>query len=116
MEKYYTRISISRLSTLLDLSPEVCVCGGGSIKDARGTYKSSTPPPPKATEKNISNLVDKKTIFAKIDRPAGVVTFRKRQDPNEVLNDWGHNVSGLMTLLDKATHLIHKEVMQHKQR
>ena len=55
----------------------------------------------------------KKTIHARIDRPAGVVNFREAKDPNEVLNEWSRNLSSLMTLVSKTTHLINKEEMIH---
>lgn len=89
MAKYYDRITSKRLSQLLDL-------------------------PLSEAEKFISDLVSSKTIFAKIDRPAGVVSFRKRKDPNDVLNEYSSSVSSLLSLLDKATHLIQRENMVYK--
>jgi len=85
---YYTRISMTRLSELLDL-------------------------PQDESEKFVSNLVVGKSIFAKIDRPLGVVVFVKAQDPSDVLNDWSDNVGNLLDLLEKTTHLIHREIMVH---
>lgn len=85
---YYTRISMTRLSELLDLSQD-------------------------EAEKFVSNLVVGKSIFAKIDRPAGTVVFVKAQDPSDVLNDWSDNVGNLLDLLEKTTHLIHREIMVH---
>ena len=55
----------------------------------------------------------KKTIFARIDRPAGIVSFRQLKDPNEVLNEWSSNLTSLMALVSKTTHLINKEEMVH---
>ena len=40
------------------------------------------------TESYISSLVTAKTVYAKIDRPARVVTFAKTRDADEVLNEW----------------------------
>lgn len=65
------------------------------------------------SEEFLSQLVIKKTIFARIDRPAGIVSFREAQDPNEVLNEWSSNLSSLMSLVSKTTHLINKEEMVH---
>lgn len=65
------------------------------------------------SEEFLSQLVTKTTIFARIDRPAGIVTFRQLKDPNEVLNEWSSNLSSLMTLVSKTTHLINKEEMVH---
>ena len=65
------------------------------------------------SEQFLSQLVTKRTVFARIDRPAGLVSFRESKDPSEVLNDWASNLSTLMTLVGKTTHLINKEEMVH---
>ena len=65
------------------------------------------------SEEFLTQLVIKKTIYARIDRPAGVVNFREVKDPNEVLNEWSRNLSSLMALVSKTTHLINKEEMIH---
>lgn len=69
---------------------------------------------PQEAEVYISDLVTKKTIYARIDRPAGVVSFSQAQDPTEVLNEWATNLSNLMVLVSKTTHLINKEEMVHR--
>lgn len=84
--KYYTRIHFSRLTELLDL-------------------------PSKETEKYISDLVVNKTIYAKIDRPAQIVSFEKKRDADEVLNEWSGNMKSLLGLLERIDHLITKEEM-----
>ena len=84
--KYYTRISTSRLTQLLDLTEE-------------------------ETESYISQLVTAKTVYAKIDRPARVVSFAKTRAPDEVLNEWSGSVKGLLGLLERIDHLITKEEM-----
>lgn len=84
--KYYTRIQIPRLTQLLDLTED-------------------------ETEKNISELVTAKTIYAKIDRPARVVSFAKPRDADDVLNEWSGNMKSLLGLLERIDHLITKEEM-----
>ena len=84
--KYYTRIQFARLTVLLDL-------------------------PAAETEKYISDLVTSKTIYARIDRPAQVVTFEKKRDADEVLNEWSGNMKSLLGLLERIDHLITKEEM-----
>lgn len=84
--KYYTRIHFSRLTSLLDL-------------------------PAQETEKYISDLVTSKTIYARIDRPAQIVTFEKKRDADEVLNEWSGNMKSLLGLLERIDHLITKEEM-----
>ncbi|KAJ9078959.1 proteasome regulatory particle subunit, variant 2 [Entomophthora muscae] len=87
--KYYTRITISRLTELLDLSSE-------------------------STEEFLSNLVVSKTVFARIDRPSGVVSFVPPRDSPTVLTEWTHDVNKLLGLIEQTTHLIAKEEMVHK--
>lgn len=86
--KYYSRITYSRLTELLDLSAS-------------------------EVETFLSSLVSNKTIYAKIDRPAQIVVFTKPKASEEVLNDWSTNIHGLLKLLEKTTHLITKEEMVH---
>ena len=75
--KYYTQIRMPRLCQLLDLDEE-------------------------ETERYLSQLVTDKTIYAKIDRPAGVVAFAKARSADEVLNEWSS---------ERIDHLITKEEM-----
>ena len=84
--KYYTRIHFDRLTSLLDL-------------------------PAQETEKYISDLVTSKTIYARIDRPAQIVSFEKKRDADEVLNEWSGNMKSLLGLLERIDHLITKEEM-----
>jgi len=89
MELYYTRVHMSRMSQLLDLTEA-------------------------ETEEFLSNLVVNKTVTAKIDRLEGIVNFQRTKDPNDVLNDWSYNINKLMSLVGKTTHLIVKEEMVHR--
>jgi len=88
MAKYYTRITLTRLSELLDL-------------------------PLEEAEKFLSEMVVSKTITAKTDRPAGIVNFQGNKNANAVLNEWADNVAALMRLVNNTTHLINKEHMLH---
>lgn len=84
--KYYTRIQMGRLTQLLDLTEE-------------------------ETERYISELVTAKTVYAKIDRPARVVSFEVKRDADDVLNEWSGNMKSLLGLLERIDHLITKEEM-----
>jgi len=86
LSKYYTRITMQRLASLLDLD----------IAKA---------------EASLSDVVSSQAIYAKIDRPAGIVVFVKKQDPSETLNKWADSVGDLLQLLEKTTHLIHREIL-----
>lgn len=84
--KYYTRIQMGRLTELLDLTED-------------------------ETEKYISELVTSKTVYAKIDRPARIVSFARPRDADDVLNEWSSNMKSLLGLLERIDHLITKEEM-----
>jgi 26S proteasome regulatory subunit N5 len=84
--KYYTRIRMPRLCQLLDLSTE-------------------------ETEEYLSKLVQDKSVYARIDRPAKIVTFAKARGPDEILNEWSSDMKGLLGLLERVDHLITKEEM-----
>merc|ERR1712129_59339 len=81
---YYGRITAKRLSGLLTLDED-------------------------STEKLLSEMVSSKQLFAKIDRPTGIITFDKAKKPNELINAWAEDISSLLSLVDKTCHLIHKE-------
>ncbi|KAJ3556058.1 hypothetical protein NM688_g2234 [Phlebia brevispora] len=75
--KYYTRIHLSRLNILLDL-------------------------PPKETEETLCRLVVAGTVWARIDRPAGIVNFRQARTAEDVMNDWSSDMSKLLGLVEKT--------------
>jgi len=56
-------------------------------------------------------LVTAKTIYAKIDRPARIVSFAKPRDADDNLNEWSGNMKSLLSLLERIDHLITKEEM-----
>jgi 26S proteasome regulatory subunit N5 len=84
--KYYTRITFPRLTELLDLSDD-------------------------QTEQVVSDLVTKKIVWARIDRPAKVVNFEVKRGPDEVLDEWSGSMKGLLGLLERVGHLIQREEM-----
>ncbi len=86
---YYTRITLRRLSELLDLSPA-------------------------QSESSLAALVSSGTIFAKMDRPAGLVNFEKRKSNADVLNAWSGDMNKLMSTVEKVTHLVEKEWAIHR--
>jgi 26S proteasome regulatory subunit N5 len=59
----------------------------------------------------LSDLVVNGSVYAKIDRPSGVINFSKPKKPEETLNDWSQNISELLNLLEKTCHLIQRENM-----
>lgn len=82
--KYYTKITLARLAQLLDL-------------------------PIAEAESSLCSLVTSGTIWARIDRPAGVVSLEKKKDAQEHLNSWSSDINKLMSLVEEASHLINRE-------
>ncbi|KAJ2784252.1 proteasome regulatory particle subunit [Coemansia javaensis] len=87
--KYYERATIPRLGELLDLGAD-------------------------DVEAFLSRAVVAGTIYARIDRPEGIVSFAKPRDGEEQLNAWASDVGKLLGLVEKTTHLIAKEEIVHK--
>ncbi|KAI0066480.1 PCI-domain-containing protein [Artomyces pyxidatus] len=75
--KYYTRITLTRLTTLLDLTPQ-------------------------QAEETLSRLVVAGTVWARIDRPAGIVNFRNKRSAEDVMNDWSSDMQKLLGLVEKT--------------
>lgn len=88
LAKYYTRIRSEKMAQLLDLSVD-------------------------EAEQVLSNLVSNKTIHAKIDRLANLITFEEKKSPQDILNQWSNNLNSLMDIINKTCHLINKEETVH---
>ncbi|EEY63841.1 26S proteasome non-ATPase regulatory subunit 12, putative [Phytophthora infestans T30-4] len=66
------------------------------------------------TESSISTLVSDGSIYAKIDRPAKLVSFHRPLSPEEHLSNWSADISQLLRLVETTCHLVNKENMIHK--
>jgi len=75
--EYYSRITLPRLTALLDLTV-------------------------KQTEETLARLVVSGTIWARIDRPAGIVNFRSKRTAEDVMNDWSSDMQKLLGLVEKT--------------
>ncbi|CAE6450874.1 unnamed protein product [Rhizoctonia solani] len=82
---YYARITLDRLTGLLDL-------------------------PLAQTEETLCKLVVDGSVWARIDRPKGIVNFRKPRNADDVLNAWSADVSKMMGLVEKASMGINAEL------
>ncbi|ODV89929.1 hypothetical protein CANCADRAFT_31025 [Tortispora caseinolytica NRRL Y-17796] len=86
VSKCYTRISMDRLHSLLDLSHS-------------------------EIESYLSEMVVSGSVFARINRPERIVSFTKAKDTDDILNDWSHKISSLLGHIETIEHLITKEEM-----
>ena len=90
IERYYSRVKLERLSTLLGVSVD-------------------------RTEVELGDMVVKKRIAAKINRLAGTVVFnKKKQFPNESLTAWNTNVKETLDKIEQTCHLINREKIIHQ--
>lgn len=82
--KFYTNIRLGRLAELLHLE----------INEL---------------EERIIDLVFNEDFYAKIDRPKGIVTFKKQQKVSEVADSFSEDIMTICRLVDHAHSLIEKE-------
>jgi len=75
--QYYTRITVSRLTSLLDLTVE-------------------------QTEETVSRLVVSGTVWARIDRQSGIINFRNKRNAEDIMNDWSSDMQKLLGLVEKS--------------
>jgi 26S proteasome regulatory subunit N5 len=87
--RYYTRIHSLRLAALLGLSYD-------------------------ELEVHLSDIASGGDLYVKIDRPAGVVCFHERPQPEQVLSDWASDVGKMLQLMEATCHIINRENMVYK--
>ena len=56
----------------------------------------------KETEETLCRLVVSKTIWARIDRPSGIINFRQEQTAEDVMNDWSSDMQRLLGYVEKT--------------
>ena len=87
-QKYFSQIKLQRISEMIGCAiPEV--------------------------ESELADMVINGYIYAKINRIASTVNFRKRQDTGEKLDDLNHDLSKMLEKLENTCHLIHKENLKY---
>jgi 26S proteasome regulatory subunit N5 len=84
--KYYTRIEMKRLAEMLTMP-------GDELETA------------------VSDFVTSKFLYARIDRPAGILTFGERESAEQKLNGYQADINKLLSLVEDSCHLIQKENM-----
>ena len=85
IQKYYSRISIVRMSQLLLCSVE-------------------------RAEVELSDMVVNKRVHARINRLSGIVTFSAgKQFTNERLNSWNTDIKTILAKVEETCHLINRE-------
>jgi len=89
ISQFYGRIRTTRLAQLLALDEE-------------------------KTETYLSEMVSSKQLFAKIDRPIGIISFQRKRDANEVLNTWADDITELLSVVESTCHMINMDNMRKR--
>ncbi len=63
-------------------------------------------------EAQLCELVAKKAVAARIDRPAGTVDFGEQKTAVDTLSGWASDVNSCMARVEKVVHLLRKEQQQ----
>jgi 26S proteasome regulatory subunit N5 len=90
VSELYSRITLQRMSELLNLDAETA-------------------------ESTLTDLINARTVTAKIDRFDGIVTFLKSRaggasdNEHALLNQWSSQIDALLALMVKTNHMISKE-------
>lgn len=87
--KYFKRITLLRLGELLQLGSD-------------------------DLEMYLSEMSFAGDLHVKIDRPAGIVSFQSKKQPEEVLSDWSSDIGRMLRLMESTCHLINRENMVYK--
>ena len=64
-------------------------------------------------ESELADMVINNYIYAKINRRASTVNFKRRQDTGDKLNDLNSDLTKMLEKLENTCHLIHKENLKY---
>ena len=59
----------------------------------------------------LSTMVSDQVISCKIDRPSGIVSFKKAKSADGLLDEWSSDVTNLLGLVEQTCYLIQREQM-----
>lgn len=89
VSKFYSKITMSRLAQILELSEE-------------------------EAEKHICAMVTERGLSVKIDRSSGTIKFGATPSKSDILNAWSGKIKKVLTLLESTCQQIQKESQIHK--
>lgn len=65
-------------------------------------------------ESYLSEMVSDGQLYARMDRPAGIIVLQKKQNAEQVINAWRGNIVELLDLVESTCHLISKENIHYQ--
>jgi 26S proteasome regulatory subunit N5 len=89
ISKYYGRLTLDRVSQLLEVEKDYC-------------------------EEELCSLNNRHTISCRIDRIDGVIDFRPVENEQYLMKNWNQSINSILDLVDTTTNLIHREREVHK--
>ena len=111
--RYYSRITTARLAQLLQLTvPEAEIAVAAQVNASTEAVRRKEQAHAGAFGAD-STPHEASAVYARIDRPAGVVRFGRPKDAAVLLDEWNEQVIDLVTLIDDTCHLIHRENIAH---
>jgi len=60
-------------------------------------------------ETELCDMINRKLVTARINRPDGIVNFKQKKTENETLNEWRFDIHKILDLIDNTTNLINRE-------
>ena len=115
LSSYYTQIRTSRAAEMLGLSVSDIEAHLAELSHPMSAVVIS-----KSTKVSGETTEDEElgrggsSLFIRINRPDGIVSFCKPQTAEATLSDWASGVTGLLTLMESTCHLINRENMVYK--
>ena len=88
------------------------VIGGASSRATLARLCQLTAVDGPTLEAQLCELVAKKAVAARIDRPAGTVDFGELPLAVDTLSGWASDVNSCMARVEKVVHLLRKEQQQ----
>lgn len=89
--RFYTHVEMGRLAELINITTE-------------------------KLEEEIASMVMDETIYARMDRPAGLVKFGKKKEPDVLLSEWARNIDGFLQCTEVCSRLAKKERITRESR
>jgi len=112
--RFYSRITTERLAKLLQLSvADAEIAVAAQVNTSSETIRSKNENIVGSTGKS-STTEETASVYARIDRPAGIVRFGKPKDAAVMLDEWDEQVVDLISLIDDTCHLINREIIAHR--
>ena len=120
--KYYQRVRFARFASLISQSLEVRGRAAAARPQGAPVAHCDSHASPlrvacvatvQQAETFLSEMVTTKMVYARIDRPNGIVSFQRPLDANATLTEWSSDIGELLKLVETSCHLINKERMVH---